>query len=216
MNIQNLHLQDKDLFLEYRTLFSTDIDSAHAVLEDSQLDNKYEDATLYNDNATIVRALEESFYTNVPLYLYNLLVGFDSDIINLSYKGDYDSAETYNVLNVVSYNNKLYVCSSANPITNVAPTNTSYWDELNLRGLKGASTFGSLLYQGQHSEASTYSQNDVVRSGNNLYYALSNVPSNTPITDTSYWNILATMEQRYIHLDSSNLQVDDIYWEEVS
>ena len=53
-------------------------------------------------------------------------------------KGDYDSSVTYNMLDMVFYGGKTYVCKQTS--TGNAPTNTVYWQIM----LDGASTFDAL------------------------------------------------------------------------
>ena len=48
--------------------------------------------------------------------------------VGMVMKGDYNSASTYEALDVVTYNNALYVAIQSVP-AGVAPTNATYWQE---------------------------------------------------------------------------------------
>ena len=169
MNYQNLHLADKSLFTQYRTLFKTNITNAHAVLEDSQLEGKSFLAGDYNDLADDIHTLENNYYSNVPETLSSLLSAFNLDVTRIVYRGTYSSSATYYLYNVVSYTTggatNLYLCKPSNhstAISNIVPTNTSTWLNLGLQGDQGSPTIGSLQYKGNWNENEIYSINDVV------------------------------------------------------
>ena len=177
MNYQNLHLADKSLFTQYRTLFKTNITNAHAVLEDSQLEGKSFLAGDYNDLADDIHTLENNYYSNVPETLNSLLSAFNLDVTRIVYRGTYSSSATYYLYNVVSYTTggatNLYLCKPANhstAISNIVPTNTSTWLNLGLQGEQGTPTIGNLKYVGNWDSSGSYSVDDVVTYGaENIY-----------------------------------------------
>ena len=177
MNYQNLHLADKSLFTQYRTLFKTNITNAHAVLEDSQLEGKSFLAGDYNDLADDIHTLENNYYSNVPETLNSLLSAFNLDVTRIVYRGTYSSSATYYLYNVVSYTTggaiNLYLCKPANhstAISNIVPTNTSTWLNLGLQGEQGTPTIGNLKYEGSWEANNTYSVGDVVSYNEGGFY----------------------------------------------
>ena len=104
--MQNLHLADKTLFTQYRTTFKTNIDNAHNILEDSQLEGKFFDSSAYNSLATNINNLENSYFENVPEELAEHIVDFNKYISYLQYVGTYSSSKSYYRFNVVSYTSR--------------------------------------------------------------------------------------------------------------
>lgn len=229
MNYQNLHLADKSLFTQYRTLFKTNITNAHAVLEDSQLEGKSFLAGDYNDLADDIHTLENNYYSNVPETLNSLLSAFNLDVTRIVYRGTYSSSATYYLYNVVSYTTggatNLYLCKPANhstAISNIVPTNTSTWLNLGLQGDQGAPTIGNLKYEGDWVSSKTYSVGDVIfyNSGdindNTIYVLKTASPGTTPPPSNSKWVVLVSVDRRKINFSTTNLQNGDIYWQELT
>lgn len=171
-NYQNLHLADKTLFNQYRTLFKTNVSSAQEILDNSQLALKSFRADDHNDLASDISTLENNYYTNVPIRLNSLLTNFNNDVSKIKDRGTYSSSTSYYQYNVVSYvvsgNTNLYMCklpSGTSVISNIVPTNTTYWLKLGLQGDQGSSTIGNLKYVGNWSSSGSYSVDDVVTYG---------------------------------------------------
>lgn len=171
-NYQNLHLADKTLFDQYRTLFKTNVSSAQEILDNSQLALKSFRADDHNDLASDISTLENNYYTNVPTRLNSLLTNFNNDVSKIKYRGIYSSSTSYYQYNVVSYvvsgNTNLYMCklpSGTSVISNIVPTNTTYWLYLGLQGDQGDPTIGNLKYIGNWSSSGSYSVDDVVTYG---------------------------------------------------
>lgn len=171
-NYQNLHLADKTLFNQYRTLFKTNVSSAQEILDDSQLALKSFRADDHNDLASDISTLENNYYTNVPTRLNSLLTNFNNDVSKIKDRGTYSSSTSYYQYNVVSYvvsgNTNLYMCklpSGTSVISNIVPTNTTYWLYLGLQGDQGSPTIGNLKYVGNWDSSGSYSVDDVVTYG---------------------------------------------------
>ena len=66
--------------------------------------------------------------------------------VGMVMKGDYNSASTYEALDVVSYGNSLYVAKRSVPAGTV-PTNTTYWQQaVSMQGM-----LGNVLNKGSYS-----------------------------------------------------------------
>ena len=123
---QNLHLADKSLFTQYRTLFKTDIDSAHAVLNNQSLNNKKFQAADINGITSDVSNIENYYFENIPDELDDLYDVFNSKIDNLHNISAYDYSKTYNNGDIVLYgadwlhrnnNTLLYIAERTVPST---------------------------------------------------------------------------------------------------
>ena len=136
---QNLHLADRSLFIQYRTLFKTDIPEAQAVLDNVQLQTKLFRASQFNEATTRIAEMEKYYYDNVPQKLSNLNNELNDNVQSIKYVGEYSSNKTYYFNNIVSYNSELYYCKilANESIQNVEPTNTNSWVYLGLRGDQG-------------------------------------------------------------------------------
>lgn len=225
-NYQNLHLADKTLFDQFRTLFKTNVSSAQEILDNSQLALKSFRANDHNDLASDIITLENNYYTNVPTRLNSLLTNFNNDVSKIQYRGIYSSSTSYYQYNVVSYavsgNTNLYMCklpSGTSVISNIVPTNTTYWLYLGLQGDQGAPTIGNLKYIGNWSSSGSYSVDDVVTYGNdnNVLYALKqSSPGTTPPPSNAKWVEIVVLDRRKINFSDSNLTEGDIYWQELT
>ena len=132
------------------------------------------------------------------------------------YKGIYSASTTYYGNNVVSYNSQLYYCKAGEGVAvrNVAPTNTSYWVYLGLRGDKGAAGLGVVLRYDWDGSV-TYSAKDVVSYNNYLYVALQSSNNKVPNNNPTYWRLLMDYQISKITTDENNVDISDIYMEEV-
>ena len=116
---QNLHLADRSLFSQYRTLFKTDIDSAHALLSNQNLTNKKFQASDINDVTSDIRTMENYYFNNVPNRLNSLYSTFEGNVEKLYDFGDYVSNQSYKKGDIVwgkdsgasSINNILYIAN---------------------------------------------------------------------------------------------------------
>ena len=213
---QNLHLADYSLYTQYRTLFRTNILGAQQILENSQLDNKVLRASGINDITDDIATLEGYYYTNVPNQLNILLTAYNQDINRLKYRGTYSSSATYYLNNIVEYSNELYYCKSTEgAISNIAPTNTTYWLYLGLQGQQGYPTLGISL-KGQWDSTTTYAAKDVVVYDNRLYVGRQASTNEIPVSTSSYWGLLADYDISKINFSTTNLVKGDIYWEELN
>lgn len=120
---QNLHLSDRPLFTQYRTLFKTDIPAAQEILENSQLQTKLFRAQEFNNTTGRINNIEQYYYQNIPTKLYSLQEQMTTDAQNIKYVGVYKSDEVYYRGNITSLDSQLYYCKDANN-NGVAPIYT--------------------------------------------------------------------------------------------
>lgn len=213
---QNLHLADRSLFTQYRTLFKTDIPAAQNILENTQLQTKLLRASQFNDTTGRVATVENYYYDNIPQKLYNLQEQMTEDAQSIKYVGEYSTEQTYYFNNIVSLNNELYYCkiASATSIQGVSPTNTDSWVYLGLQGNNGFPGLGVTL-KGIYNSGELYNAKDVVSYNNRLWIANQTFMGQPPSDNSSYWVPFLNQEPRKINITDSNLLAGDILWKEI-
>lgn len=213
---QNLHLADRSLFTQYRTLFKTDIPEAQAILDNAQLETKLFRSSQFNETTGRISTIEKYYYDNIPQKLYDLNNQLSSDAQGVKYVGEYSSNETYYFNNIVSYNSELYYCKilATESIQNVEPTDTNSWLYLGLRGDQGRPGLGMTLI-GVWDANTTYEAKSVVSYGTCLWVASQTSIGQSPAIGSTYWILLLGEEIRTINIEETNLKVGDIYWKEI-
>ena len=100
--------------------------------------------------------------------------------IRFAFLGDYSSATTYKVNDVVRYGAHLYVYINATNSAANTPTNTTYWSNI-LQGFK---------HRGAYSSGTTYLIGETVTYSGSIYQVnVSSTVGNVP-TNASYWNLI--------------------------
>lgn len=213
---QNLHLADRSLFTQYRTLFKTDIPAAQNILKNTQLQTKLLRASQFNDTTGRVVTVENYYYDNIPQKLYNLQEQMTEDAQSIKYVGEYSTEQTYYFNNIVSLNNELYYCkiASTTSIQGVSPTNTDSWVYLGLQGNNGFPGLGVTL-KGAYNSGELYNAKDVVSYDNRLWIANQTFMGQPPSDNSSYWVPFLNQEPRKINITDSNLLAGDILWKEI-
>ena len=97
--------------------------------------------------------------------------------VGIVMKGNYNSANTYEVLDAVSYNNGLYIAKQAVP-ANTLPTNTTYWQAaITPQLVLVEDTTGDTINVEKNITNSYVNSNrfiylgNVARNGNSLWYS---------------------------------------------
>lgn len=141
--VQDINISDASLAINYiNYFFNGDYNTAFSLLNNNpQLDNKAFIANVMNNLKDYLTLLQENIKDNIDNYLINRFNIFQNIIDNYVYIGEYNSNIIYRIYNYVLYNNKHYMYINSTPRSNILPTNTSYWVEIDLTGEKGASGF---------------------------------------------------------------------------
>lgn len=118
----------------------------------------------------------------------------------LVWKGPFNSANSYNVNDAVSYTSggvtQSYICILNNPSVSVAPPSGTYWNVLSSAGSAGSSGTG-LTWQGNWSLVLTYALNDAVsytNGGVTSSYVCKlavTIPGTPPPSDPTHWDLMA-------------------------
>lgn len=183
---------------------------------ETQLQGKAFVANVLNVITAGVSTLESNYYDNVPLFLSNLSNQYSVLINNFINKKNWNNSIQYTLFNFVVYNNEVYLCISQPPVGTV-PTNTNYWLYLGLRGEQGAPGIDVNMRYTWNS-ANTYSPNDLVVYGTNIYVALVQNTGVTPGTDDNTWGIflVSTPGQIYVGTTAPAYPVQNMVWFETS
>ena len=96
------------------------------------------------------------------------------------FAGDYNSATTYEVNDIVKYGGNVYVYTAAASASGNPPTDTLYW-QLMVEGLK---------FEGSYDNTTAYEVGDGVSHDGRVYICTADTTGNTPPNDT-YWARLA-------------------------
>jgi hypothetical protein len=113
------------------------------------------------------------------------------------FAGDYNSATTYEVNDIVKYGGNVYVYTSNVSASGNAPTDTLYW-QLMVEGLK---------FEAAYDNATAYEVGDGVSHSGRVYICVADTTGNTPPNDT-YWARLADGIQWW--LAGTNYALNDV------
>ena len=145
-------------------------------------------ATDVNKWTQAILALERFYISDIEPYIQQQQEDWQAIVDQFSYQGEWASGTNYVTNNFVSYTSggvtMLYI-ATGNPPTGTAPTNTTYWRPLTIRGQQGQS--GTLAYRESWDAGTQYSANDVVSYEGALWMALQASQNITPGTNASYW-----------------------------
>lgn len=213
-NSQDIHLSDAGLRSQFVSLFTSgDYTGAFDILNNNpQLDNKKIVADALNALNVAITYLENLYYTNVDNFLASELVRLQTAIDRYRKIGIYSGAVQYQVNNFVIYNSLAYICIAMPPIGTL-PTNVTYWEEVGLKGEQGAASL-NLTLRYNWSNLTSYLIRDVVVYNEIFYVAKTNNVGKIPSTSTADWEILLSIDRRYIHTEVLDdlLEVDDIWY----
>ncbi|HUV85331.1 MAG TPA: hypothetical protein VMV86_06435, partial [Methanosarcinales archaeon] len=97
---------------------------------------------------------------------------------SLEWKGAYDNAIAYQILDLVFYNNNVHICIQNS--TGHNPSDANYWRLLSQ----------GIVFKGAYSASTTYYPNDIVTYEGSSYASILETLNHIP-TNTTYWILLA-------------------------
>ena len=167
----------------------------------SQITNanqKFIDATKMNTLMDTCVALERFYKTDIQPYIVNKQSEWQGIINQFSYKNVYSEDVQYAVNNFVLYNfngiNFLYICINTPPTAGITPTNTTYWRQLTIQGVKGDSGDGlSFLYA--WNSGTDYNLQDLVTFDNILWGCIQPNSNQQPYEGSPYWKKAGSIQQ---------------------
>jgi hypothetical protein len=116
------------------------------------------------------------------------------------YRGAWDTAEEYEIGQIVSYGGKVYIAIQSINLAQNPVTGTAYWSVF----------VDGIQYEGVFSGSTNYQKGDVVKYGGAVYIAKNNTITNVP-SNTTYWDILIYgVEYRGAYNSSTVYKPNDI------
>ena len=173
--MDDMHLSNESLFhTYYDNVVARNISSASQIIENNtQLQNQITDSDNINKLISRTNSNEQQIKTDVDEYLQEQLEVFQDLINQTGVAGTYNPSTQYELHNLVYYQNKGYYAYKKPPVGTV-PTNTDYWLEYDIRGLKGYGGI-NLNYKFTWNADTQYQVMDCVNYNNILWFA--NQPS---------------------------------------
>lgn len=177
------------------SILSGDFANASAILNaNPQLNGKIFSVIDYNQIRDAILALERFYNSDIKNYISEKQALWVAEVDKFNYKGIYSPTVQYYKNNMVDYTTTegtfLYICIQQ-PETGIAPTNTSYWRILTLRGERGLSGEG-LSFAWIWDSTTEYNLNDVVVYGNKWWVSTQVNRGQQPANGSSYWTEILT------------------------
>lgn len=191
--MDDMHLESQDLFAQYYNALSAgNITQANNILDNNpELANQITEADIINALIQGVNEREKQPKTDIDDYLDNLYNTYSTRIDNLRNMGTWDTKTQYETFNLVYYNDKGYfVYSETNPPIGTLPTDTTYWQEYDIKGDKG---FGGLNLSLKYAWSNnvSYSKGDIVIYKNKLWYAVADNTNYEPNFNHYPWVVVS-------------------------
>lgn len=184
--LQDVQINDVELMKTYRNTFNDEsIEEAHSIINTDILKSYILQAEWMNDVKTKIENLEGHKVTKCDDIFTNNTEEFQFNINELIYINKYSSSTQYYKNNFVTYNNEIYFCIKNS--LNKAPTDTTYWVKIGLRGEKGEYDLG-IVYRGFWNHSVEYHKYDLVTYENNLYVARKDNPISLDKTSMVFLN----------------------------
>lgn len=136
--MDDMHLSNQSIFKEY---YGDVSDGNMALVENlltnnPDITNQLTEAEFINKVINIINSGEEIPKTEIDNYLNTLFQNFQNLINQTKVMGTFDQTIQYYIHNLVYYNEKGYYAYQ-NPPLGTLPTDTNYWIEYDIKGLKG-------------------------------------------------------------------------------
>ena len=196
----NMTANDAPLIKQYQTAMENgDTALAQSIyIQIANADAKFIDSTKLNTLMQTCVALQRFYKTDIQPYITTKQGEWQGIVDEFSYQGIYAPSAQYEVNNFVLYNlngvNFVYICTSRPPTSNIPPTNTTYWRQLTIQGVKGDSGIGlSFLYE--WNSETNYGVQDLVSYDNKLWGCLVPNTNQVPYEGSTYWRIVGSVGQ---------------------
>ena len=192
--MDDMHLSSKDTFLDYYyAMQANNVSQASNILvQNPSLSNQIITADNINIllNETYRRELQPK--VDIDYFLDGLNAVFEKMISYTRVRGEWDKNTQYDVHNLVYYRDKGYfVYTNEAPPIGTLPTDTKYWLEYDIRGLKGYGGFKNINYLGVWNNSIGYNIGDAVAYKNKLWWAIANNTNTAPNLNHYPWVLIA-------------------------
>lgn len=191
--MDDMHLSSQNTFLDYyNSMQANNISGAVSILDNNpSAENQITNAGNVNILFNEVEARELRPKKDIDDYLNELNSIFNKMISNTKIVGTWNANTQYYSHNLVYYQNKGYfVYSVTEPPVGTLPTDTNYWLEYDIKGLKGYGGFTNLKYLGVWSNTITYNPQDVVVYQNKMWMANAQNTNYAPNLNHYPWSLI--------------------------
>lgn len=191
--MDDMHLSSQNTFLDYyNAMQANNISGAVSILENNpSVENQITNAGNVNILFNEVEARELRPKKDIDDYLDELNSIFNEMVSNTKIVGTWNANTQYYSHNLVYYQNKGYfVYSVTEPPVGTLPTDTNYWIEYDIKGLKGYGGFTNLNYLGVWSNTITYNPQDVVVYQNKMWMANAQNTNYAPNLNHYPWSLI--------------------------
>lgn len=137
-------------------------------------------------------ALERFYTTDIQPYTEQKQAEWQALIEEFTYAGEFSVTAQYDKNNYVKFsvNNVAYLfIAYTQPPIGTLPTNTAYWRQLTIRGVRGASGAG-LTFAGEWDANASYTLQDVVNYNRALWGCIQANTSQIPNEGSTYWQLI--------------------------
>lgn len=176
------------------------------------------DASKLNTLMDTCVALQRFYATDIQPYIQNKETIWENKVEQFSYMGDYSSSATYIKNNFVTATvngvKQVFICIADAP-TGTVVTNTTYWRQLTIRGLQGASGAG-LTFRFTWSSAQVYYVDDIVTYGDSIWSCLIQNSNQTPYEGSSFWQLIHSPTQDiypFTSIEPAGTQVGGLWFQ---
>ena len=196
-----------------------DFSTANLTLQQiNNYNQKIVSAERLNQLRDAILAIKNFYNTTVYTYIDNKQQEWQAIINQFTYIGDWNNATQYLVNNIVKANidgqNYLFLCLIANSGQSV--TNTTYWKQLTIQGVKGDNNTATTSFSFEWSSATTYQVNTIVAYTNAWYVALQQNVNSQPSEASTIWEKVLTFPQPIYPIQSAQpigQQIGELWFE---
>ena len=187
----------------------------------SDYDKKVLTAEKFNLQNDALNNMEQFYGTDIKPYINVKQQEWKSIIDQFSYISRYNSTVVYKKNNMVLYNDGvndlIYICTTTPPTNGYAPSNTTYWRTLTIKGQKGSSSsVAYTVFMGDWVANENYTTNMIVIYENGWWYSKSDNLNQTPQLGSEYWDYIMPMVQNLYSIQSTeptDLNVGGLWFE---
>lgn len=189
--MDDMHLSSQDTFLDfYNTMQSGNVEKAQEILnKNPDVLNQIMNSENINYLINLVNEREIEPKNDIDVFLDNLYSLFLELIKDTTYIGEYSTTTQYYSHNMVKYNDLYYFAKTKPPI-GTEPTDITYWEGYNIKGLQGYGGISDFQYKSSWNSTVNYKTNDVVIYKNKMWYAVADNINSAPNLNHYPWNLI--------------------------
>ncbi len=218
--LDDMHLENKILFMQfYQAMINNDINTASDILVNNpQLSNQIVEAENVNELIIAVLTLETQPKIDIDNFLNDLQIIFQNLIDQTKFISEYNNLIKYEKQNFVTYNGLTYFAIESVPVGTI-PTNPTYWNEYNIKGLQGYPGVNLNLRYNWNATIN-YNINDVVIFQNKLWSAINPNINSMPDFNFQNWLIIGLprmpIKTQIVETAPTNIPIGNLWFKVTS